>query len=68
MKLNEFCHEVSEYSHVVQMFRNYIAKEHFVSKLVKSVSNSQERVEKYGRDLMSNAKYEATLHPHTPKQ
>ncbi len=44
MKLNEFPQAKSEFSHVVQMVRNHIAKEHFISKFILSVSNSHERL------------------------
>ncbi len=34
MNLNKFFQAKSEFSHVVQMVRNHIAKEHFVSNFV----------------------------------
>ncbi len=34
----------SEFSHVLQMVRNHIAEEHFISKFILSVSNSHERL------------------------
>ncbi len=59
--LNKFSQAESEFSHVIQMFRDNIAKEHFASTLVKSVSNShgklRESMPKYGTDLTSIAKY-----------
>ncbi len=44
MNLNEFSQEKSEFSHVVWMVRKHIAKEHFISKFILSVSNSHERL------------------------
>ncbi len=44
MDLNVFCQAKSEFSHVVQMVRNHIAEENFISKFILSVSNSHERL------------------------
>ncbi len=44
MNLNNFPQAKSEFSHVVQMVRNHITEEHFVSKFILSVSNSYERL------------------------
>ncbi len=44
MNSNEFSQAQSEFAHVVQMVRNHIAEEHFISKFVISVSNSHERL------------------------
>ncbi len=44
MNLNEFSQAKSEVSHVVQMVRNHIAEEDFISKFILSVSNSHERL------------------------
>ncbi len=44
MNLNKFSQAKSEFSHVVQMVRNHIAKEHFIGKVILSVSNSNERL------------------------
>ncbi len=68
MNLNEFSQAKSEFSYVVRMVRNHIAKEHFVSKFILSVSNSHERLEEAMENLLSNAKYGDTLHPHASKQ
>ncbi len=42
--LNEFSQGKSEFSHVIQMVRNHIAEEHFICKVMLSVSNSHERL------------------------
>ncbi len=72
MNLSEFSQAKSEFSHVVHMVRNHIAEEHFISKVILSVSNSHEKLgeamPKYVTDLTSNAKYGDTLHPHASKQ
>ncbi len=72
MNLNEFFQAKSEFSHVVQMVRNHIAEEHFISKVILSVSNSYEMLgeamPKYVSDLTSNTKYGDMLHPHALKQ
>ncbi len=72
MNLKEFSQAKSEFSQVVQIVRNHIAEEHFISKFVLSVSNSHERLgeamPKYRIDLTSNAKYGDTLHPHASKK
>ncbi len=72
MNLNEFSQAKSEFSHVVQMVRNHIAEEHFISKVILSVSNSHERLGEamptYVTDLTSNAKYGDTLYHHASKQ
>ncbi len=72
MNLNEFYQTKLEFSHVVQMVRNHIAKENFIRKVILSVSNSHERLEeampKYFTDLKSNAKYGDKLHSHASKQ
>ncbi len=44
MNLNKFFQPKSEFSHAVQMVRNHIAKEHFISKFILPVSNSHERL------------------------
>ncbi len=72
MNLNEFSQAKSEFSHVVEMVRNYIAEEHFMSKVILSVSYSHERLGEtmanYGTYLTSNAKYGDTLHHNDSKQ
>ncbi len=57
MNLNEFSQKKS---HVVQIVRNHIAKKHFVSKIILSVSNSHERLgeamDKFHVKFMPNMK------------
>ncbi len=54
------------------MLRNHIAKEHSISNVILSVSNTHERLgeamHKYVTDFTSNAKYGDMLHPHASKQ
>ncbi len=35
---------MSEFTHVVQIVRNHTAEEHFINKVILSVSNSHERL------------------------
>ncbi len=66
MNLSKFSQAKSEFFNIVQLVRNHIAEEHFISYFILSVSNSHERLgetmPKCGTDLTSNAKYGDTLH------
>ncbi len=44
MNINEFSQAKSEFSHVIQMVRNHITEEHFISKFILSVSNLHARL------------------------
>ncbi len=64
MNLNEFSQAKSEFSHVVQMVRNDIAEEHFVSNFVLYVSNLHKRLEEEVDNF--HVKYQKWRHASSP--